>query len=120
MLEFPITVAVASKDGISINEHFGHATQFHIYTLSPDNCEWLELRDVANYCLGHQADESTIPGILETIKDCHAVFVARIGDGPTNKVRAIGVQAVSAYAYAAVTESLLDYAAKVAAGEDVT
>ncbi|MGD0960197.1 MAG: NifB/NifX family molybdenum-iron cluster-binding protein [Methylomonas sp.] len=119
MTEFPIKLAVATKDGISINEHFGHAQQFWIYSATPDSCERLETRETANYCLGQHADDSAMGAILEAIKDCHAVFVARIGDGPTGKVHAIGVRAVSEYAYAAVEESLLDYARRTAAGEDI-
>ncbi len=119
MIEFPIKLAVASKDGIAINEHFGHAKQFHIYHATPDSCELLETREVANYCLGQHSDQSAMAGILAAIKDCHAVFVARIGDGPTDKVHAIGVRAVSEYAYAAIAESLLDYTQRTAAGEDI-
>lgn len=119
MTEFPIKLAVASKDGISINEHFGHATQFRIYHVSPVECEYLETREVAHYCLGQHADQSAMGGILAAIQDCHAVFVARIGDGPTAKVHAIGVGAVSDYAYAEIQESLLDYSRKIAAGEFV-
>lgn len=119
MIQFPIKLAVASKDNISINEHFGHATKFGIYSVTADHCELLETREVAHYCLGQHSDQSAMSGILEAIKDCHAVFVARIGDGPTEKVHAIGVRAVSEYAYAAVEESLLDYAWRTAAGEDI-
>ncbi len=119
MTQFPLTLAIASKDGISINEHFGHAKQFHIYLVSPDTCNRLETREVAHYCLGRHADESAMTGILAAIKDCHAVFVAKIGDGPTDKVHAIGVRAVSEYAYAAIEESLLDYARRVANGEQI-
>jgi predicted Fe-Mo cluster-binding NifX family protein len=116
---FPLKLAVASKDGIAISEHFGHAKQFSIYIVSPDTCDFQEIREVAHYCLGQHSDESAMGGILEAIRDCHAVFVARIGDGPTDKVHAIGVRAVSEYAYAAIEESLLDYARRTAAGEDI-
>ncbi|MDD4915362.1 MAG: NifB/NifX family molybdenum-iron cluster-binding protein [Methylococcales bacterium] len=119
MTEFPIRLAVASKDGISINEHFGHAKQFRIYHAAADGCELLETREVANYCLGQHADQSAMSGILAAISDCHAVFVARIGDGPAGKVHGIGVRAVSEYAYAEIQESLLDYSRRTAAGEDV-
>ncbi|WP_445371024.1 NifB/NifX family molybdenum-iron cluster-binding protein [Methylomonas sp. HW2-6] len=119
MLEPALKLAVATKDGISINEHFGHAKKFGIYSVGENGCRLLETRDVDNYCLGQHADQSAMAGILATIKDCHAVFVARIGDGPTAKVNAIGVRAVSAYAYAAVEESLLDYARRTAAGEEI-
>jgi len=119
MSGFPLKLAVASKGGIAIDEHFGHAKQFGIYSVSPDNCDFLETREVAHYCLGQHSDESAMGGILEAIKDCHAVFVARIGDGPTGKVHAIGVRAVSEYAYAAIAESLLDYTRRIAAGENI-
>ncbi|MDO9105126.1 MAG: NifB/NifX family molybdenum-iron cluster-binding protein [Methylovulum sp.] len=89
MIEFPIRLAVASKEGLAISEHFGHAKQFRIYQADPDCCELLETREVAHYCLGQHSDQTAMAGILESIKDCHAVFVAKIGDGPTvnrNKV----------------------------------
>lgn len=118
MNKIPLKLAVASKDGISINEHFGHAKQFHIFNVSSETCIWQETREVAYYCLGQHADQSAMNGILEAIKDCYAVFIAKIGDGPTDKVHAIGVIAISEYAYAAIEESLLDYAKKVIIGED--
>jgi len=110
MTVFPIKLAVASKEGLAISEHFGHAKQFRIYQVSREQCDFLELREVANYCLGQHSDQSAMVGILEAIKDCYAVFVAKIGDGPTEKCHAIGVRAVSNYAYEAIETSLLDYA----------
>ena len=49
--------------------------------------------------------------ILQTIKDCAAVFVAKIGDGPTEKLKAIGVQAVTDYSWEEIEPSLMDYMA---------
>ena len=43
-----------------------------------------------------------------------AVFVAKIGDGPIEKLAAIGVQAVADYAYESIEDSLLDYVRKPA------
>lgn len=48
-------------------------------------------------------------GILKAVRDCYAVFVAKIGDGPTEKLQAIGVRAVADYAYEPIEASLLDY-----------
>jgi len=109
MPRFPVKVAVASKEGLAISEHFGHAKQFRIYEATSENCKLLEIREVSNYCLGQHGDQSALEGILEAIKDCHAVFVAKIGDGPTEKCQAIGVKAVSDYAYEAIDDSLMDY-----------
>lgn len=115
MSTFPIKFAVASKEGMAISEHFGHAKQFRIYEASPGRCRLLEVREVSNYCLGQHGDESAMAGILQAIKDCDAVFVAKIGDGPSEKCQGIGVKAVSSYAYEAIEASLIDYANRLAA-----
>ncbi|WP_339075252.1 NifB/NifX family molybdenum-iron cluster-binding protein [Teredinibacter turnerae] len=110
MAEQPLQkLAVASKDGISINLHFGHSDTFWIYTVSGKEIALLEKREVDKYCHGHTGSQSAMQKILATINDCTAVFSAKIGDGPTEKLRKIGVFAVSDYAYEAVEESLLAY-----------
>jgi len=107
-----LRLAVASKEGIAITEHFGHAKQFRIYDVQDDICTFLEQRRVDHYCLGGYSDRSALSGILEAVSDCQAVFVAKIGDGPTEKLNARGVEAVSEYAYEEIIPSLLEYASK--------
>lgn len=103
-------VAVASKDGIAINQHFGHAKLFWIFHVSPRACEFIEQREVDHYCHGQEGDQSAMQKILKTINDCEAVFVAKIGDGPIEKLGAIGVRAIQDYAYLGIRDSLIDYA----------
>ncbi len=120
MAKLPLKLAVASKEGMAISEHFGHAKQFWIYEVAADYCRLLEKRDVEHYCLGNRSSKTAMAGILEAIKDCHAVFTAKIGDGPTEKLQAIGVLAVSSYAYEAIEASLLDYVGHIVAGGDAS
>lgn len=103
-------VAVASKDGISINQHFGHARIFWIFLITPHSCEFIEQRQVDNYCHGQTGDATAMQEILRTIDDCEAVFVAKIGDGPVEKLSNIGVHSVEEYAYLGIRDSLLAYA----------
>lgn len=103
-------VAVASKDGIAINLHFGHAKEFLIYQLSPAQCQLLERREVDHYCHGQTGDQSAMQKILKTINDCEAVFVAKIGDGPVEKLAVINVTAIDEYAYLGIDDSLQLYA----------
>lgn len=118
MTEFPVKLAVASREGLAVSEHFGHAKRFLVYQVSPGACQLLETREVEHYCLGQHSSQSAMAGILEAIKDCRAVFVAKIGEGPTEKLRAIGVEAVADYACEAIEASLLNYANRLtAAGE---
>lgn len=117
-IDFPIRLAVASKEGRAISEHFGHAKRFLIYDVAPDLCEQVDDRDVDHYCLGQQSSRSAMEKILETVKDCHAVLVAKVGDGPRAKLAAIGVGIVVDYAYEDIEDSLLDYATRMVAGEE--
>ena len=39
MTAFPLKLAVASKEGLAISEHFGHAKQFRIYLATAESCE---------------------------------------------------------------------------------
>jgi predicted Fe-Mo cluster-binding NifX family protein len=95
-----------------VSEHFGHAKAFNVYDLSADNCRLVERREVRHYCLGGSSDKTAMAEILETISDCAAVFVAKIGDGPTDKLAARGITAVADYAWEEIEPSLLDYADK--------
>lgn len=109
MTELSLKLAVASREGIAISEHFGHAKCFLIYEVTSGSCRLLEKREVEHYCLGNHSSQSAMDGILKAIADCHAVFVAKIGDGPVEKLNAIGVRSVSRYAYEGIEASLLDY-----------
>lgn len=104
-----VRYAVASKEGVSVSEHFGHAKVFYIYDVSDNECRLVERREVSHFCLGGHSDKSALVNILETIKDCSAVFVAKIGDGPTEKLAARGIAAVSEYAWEEIEHSLLSY-----------
>jgi predicted Fe-Mo cluster-binding NifX family protein len=116
---FPVKVAVATKEGKAVSEHFGHAKRFAIYKVTPELASLLEEREVEHYCLGNEASATAMPGIVAAIQDCQAVLVAKIGDGPTEKLRAIGVAAVSDYAWEPIDEALLAYARRLAGdGED--
>ena len=107
-----LRIAVATKEGMAVSEHFGHAKRFLIYDVGKDRCRLVEQREVSHYCLGGTSDSSALTGILEAIKDCKAVFVAKIGDGPTEKLLARGIEAVSDYAWEEIEPALLDYVNK--------
>ncbi|WP_372799154.1 NifB/NifX family molybdenum-iron cluster-binding protein [Pontiella sp.] len=109
----PIRAAVATKDGISINLHFGHAKTFWIYELHGDQFTLLEKRDVDHYCRGGSGDASAMQKILQSLTDCRWVFVARIGDGPIAKLNAIGVEPVDEFAHLGIDEALQAYARRL-------
>ncbi len=108
-----LRVAVATKEGRAISEHFGHARLFHIYDVCDGHCRLIEQRDVDHYCLGGHSDKNAMAGILEAVSDCQAVFVAKIGDGPSDKLRARGIEPVAEHAWEDIESALLAYAARI-------
>lgn len=108
-----LRVAVASKEGLAVSEHFGHAKHFLIYQLTPQGAQLLEERQVPHYCLGGTSDKAAMPQIIETIHDCAAVLVAKIGDGPTEKLAAVDIRAVADYAWEPIEEALADFASQL-------
>jgi predicted Fe-Mo cluster-binding NifX family protein len=111
-------VAVASKSGIAIDEHFGHARAFRIYRLDENGCRFQESRDVDHYCHGQTGDQTAMQKILRTIADCQAVFVAKVGDGPVEKLAARGIEAVSDYPWEEIEPVLNAYFQKQGGAEE--
>ncbi len=103
-------IGVATKDGVSVNLHFGHADTFWIYDVTRKSFALYEKREVDKYCHDHTDSQTIMNKILECIKGCHAVFSAKIGDVPAEKLEQNGIKSVQDYAYESIGESLLDYA----------
>lgn len=75
-------VAVATSDGFTVNEHFGHAKFFRVYELGESDYTFLEVRDAVAVCqhqLGH--DTTRFDKIIELLSDCDALLVQKIGEG---------------------------------------
>jgi nitrogen fixation protein NifB len=121
MSDIKILIAVATKGGGRVNEHFGHAKEFQIYELSTAGAKFVGHRRVDLYCQGGFGDEDALETVIRAINDCTAVFVAKIGDCPKNDLMKAGIDPVDQYAHAYIEQSAIayfkDYLAKVKAGE---
>ncbi|MGQ9371363.1 nitrogenase cofactor biosynthesis protein NifB [Azospirillum sp. ST 5-10] len=116
----PILIAVATKGGERINEHFGHAKEFQIYEVGTRGAKFVGHRRVDEYCQGGDGDEDALDTVLDAIADCAAVFVAKIGGCPRQKLTDAGIEPVDAFAFEYIEESALtyfkDYVARLAQG----
>lgn len=72
-------VAVATSDGIVVNQHFGHARAFHIYDIKEGQAEKLEIRRSEPACDTGQHDERAVLENLNLISDCQYLLCAKIG-----------------------------------------
>ncbi|URZ02462.1 nitrogenase cofactor biosynthesis protein NifB [Clostridium felsineum] len=92
--------AVSSRTGINVDQHFGHASEFYIYTYSEGKVRFLEKRNVDKYCSGVEECDSTedkISKIIKTVRDCSAVLVLRAGIEPKRQLKEKGIEIIEMY-----------------------
>ncbi len=92
-----ILVAAATKGGGLVNRHFGHATEFLIYEVDAAEARFVSHRKVDQYCHGGEGEDTNLDQIVQSLSDCKAVLVSRIGDCPQKKLRQAGIEVVEAY-----------------------
>mgnify|MGYP001794471591 FL=1 len=92
-----ILLAVATKGGGLVNQHFGHAKEFQIYEVDGRQVEFIGHRKVDHFCQGGYGEEATLENIIKALSDCKAVLVSKIGECPKEKLNKAGIQTVEAY-----------------------
>ena len=75
-------IAVASGDGVVVDQHFGHASRFLIWDLTDGAPRLVETRHNAPACgAGWQPGAADpMQTSVDLVTDCRAVVVAQIGD----------------------------------------
>ena len=87
--------AVASKNGMHVDEHFGHAKEFYIYEYKNGEVRFNEKRNIEKYCNGAELcddREDKIAKILNVISDCDGVIAMRIGESPKRRLKDKGIK----------------------------
>ncbi|MGE5611030.1 MAG: radical SAM protein [Bacillota bacterium] len=83
-------VAVASWEGMLVNQHLGEASNLWIFKETPDGFEHLELRETPAAGLGGQRWLE----LAELLKDCRAILVSGIGPTPRSILAVKGIRVV--------------------------
>ena len=92
-------IAVASKSGTEIDQHFGHAEQFLIYDYRGGGSQLAETVDVEKYCSfdpDHPFRHRQFDAIVAALKDCKAVLSVQIGQLPKDEFLKAGITPVTA------------------------
>ena len=88
-------IAVASKDGKEINQHFGHAERFLIYDVEHREARLVDEKKVDRYCSfdpDHPLRGQLLKSIADTLGGCRAVVTAQIGEHPQQELEKLGVE----------------------------
>ena len=91
-------IAVTSKSGTEVDQHFGHAEKFRIFKYRKGNPIQVDEAAVEKYCtvdLQHPFRQAQFDGIAEAIKDCKAVVTAMIGDLPRQHLEKLGFKVIT-------------------------
>ncbi|MFB9982583.1 nitrogenase cofactor biosynthesis protein NifB [Mesorhizobium newzealandense] len=94
-----LLVAVATKGGGRVNDHFGHAKEFQIYEASPRGITFVGHRKVEQYCLGGWGEKGTLAAIIAALGGIDIVLCAKIGDCPKDQLAEAGIRASDAYGH---------------------
>jgi len=92
-------IAVASKSGAEVDQHFGHAERFLIYDFNQGSPVQVGEVQVEKYCSfdpDHPFRHRQFNAIAEALAGCRAVVTAMIGDYPRQELEKAGLAHVAA------------------------
>jgi len=92
-------VAVCTKGGGRINQHFGHAKEFQVFEVDAHGVRFSGHRKADNYCVGGYGDDDKLDIVLAALDGIDTVFVAKIGRCPKDDLKKAGIEAVDRYPF---------------------
>jgi len=105
----PVLMAVATKGGGVINEHFGHASEFLVYEASASGVRFIGHRKTVPYCEGGDTcgdGESALDRTLRELAGCEAVLCAKVGYEPWGPLEAAGIMPNGEHAMEPIEEAV--------------
>jgi len=106
----PVLMAIATKGGGVINEHFGHASEFLIYEASSAGVRFIGHRKTTPYCEGGDTcgdGESALDKTLRILAGCEAVLCSKVGYEPWGPLEAAGIQPNGEHAMEAIEDAIV-------------
>lgn len=95
-------VAVASWEGLLINQHLGEATQFIIYQIENGQYQFLENRPAPKPGNGQERWLE----LARTLHDCHSILAGGAGPSPTEALARLGIKVIVTEGF--IEEALID------------
>jgi predicted Fe-Mo cluster-binding NifX family protein len=88
-------IAVASKDGKEINQHFGHAERFLIFDVTGPDVKLVDEKKVERYCSydeAHPLRGHVLRAISDALQGCRAIVCSQIGQAPQEEMARLGFE----------------------------
>ncbi len=88
-------VAIASSDGESVNQHYGKAEKFYIYSIDDEEgYDLVEERKVQPVCMDGAHEISKMEKSVLNFTDCRYIIVSRLGTAASAALSAAGITAM--------------------------
>ncbi len=88
-------VAIASTDGETVNQHYGRATKFYIYSIDDEvGYDLVEERQVEPVCMDGAHEISKMEQSVLNFTDCRYIVVSRLGSAAGAALSAAGITAM--------------------------
>ncbi|MGB0747242.1 MAG: NifB/NifX family molybdenum-iron cluster-binding protein [Magnetospiraceae bacterium] len=91
-MDTALKVAFASSDLKHVDQHFGSASCFVKYAVTPDEAHMAEVVQFED--TDQDGNENKLIAKMDALKDCAAVYVQAVGSSAMTQLRAINVQPV--------------------------
>ncbi len=88
-------VAIASTDGETVNQHYGKAEKFYIYSIDDEvGYDLVEERLVVPVCMDGAHEISKMKESVLRFTDCRYIVVSRLGTAASAALSAAGITAM--------------------------
>jgi len=94
-----VLVAIATKGGGRINQHFGHAKEFQVYEVSAKGVGFIGHRKVEQYCEGGWGEDATLDGVIAALEGVNVVLCSKVGDCPKDSLAKAGIDVSDTFAH---------------------
>ncbi|MGB5833598.1 MAG: NifB/NifX family molybdenum-iron cluster-binding protein [Thiohalocapsa sp.] len=109
-----VKVAFASADRKHIDQHFGAAEGFVLYSISASGYELLEAAQFGR--LDMDGNEDKLGAKIDVLRDCIAVYCQAIGASAIRQLRGVGVQPIKAPAQTLISGLLRELQRELSEG----
>ncbi len=101
-----LNIAFATDDLKQVNQHFGSAKTFAIYTIHEDGWELAEVAEFGK--LAEDGNEDKLATKIGLLAECAAVYCEAVGASAIRQLMAAGIQPVKVYRGSLIADLIED------------
>ena len=113
-MDTALKVAFATTDMETVNQHFGSAKSFALYSVDMDNSELLEVAQFGE--LSQDGNEDKLSVNIELLSGCAAVYCQAIGGSAINQLVQKNIQPVKVHDGSKIKDLITDLQNEIKAG----